>query len=82
MTTTTLPARPTTTLPDTRTTDQDSDDGDLMAHYADKDAITHAVVNGGKVTALCGHKFEPVHDPTGKPICGTCSQLLGALLDA
>jgi hypothetical protein len=78
MTTTTL--QPTRT-PDTRPADLDTDDGDLTAHYADKDAITQAVIEGGKVTALCGYRFEPVHDPTGKPVCQVCSQLLGALLD-
>jgi hypothetical protein len=34
--------------------DVDSDDG--YAHYADKTEITRAAVEGGLVTALCGHR--------------------------
>jgi hypothetical protein len=34
--------------------DTDSDDG--YAHYANKTEITRAAIEGGLITALCGHK--------------------------
>jgi hypothetical protein len=36
--------------------DTDTGEGDGYAHYADKTEITRAAIEGGTVTALCGHK--------------------------
>jgi hypothetical protein len=48
------------TMPSTETrpthADPDTGDGDGYAHYADKTEITRVAVEGGTVTALCGHK--------------------------
>jgi DUF3039 family protein len=57
--------------------DTDSDDG--YAHYADKTEITRAAVMGGLVTALCGHRFQPVRDPSRFPVCPRCKELAGML---
>jgi predicted Zn-ribbon and HTH transcriptional regulator len=37
-------------------------------------------VLGGTVTALCGHRFQPVRDPSRFPVCPRCKEL-AALLD-
>jgi hypothetical protein len=44
----------TDTDPTLSRNDTDSDDG--YAHYANKTEITRAAVEGGLVTALCGHR--------------------------
>jgi hypothetical protein len=48
------------TMPGTETrpveSDTDTGEGDGYAHYADKTEITRAAIEGGTVTALCGHK--------------------------
>lgn len=60
---------------------QDPDVGspDDHAHYARKDDILNAAVDGGLVTALCGVKFMPLRDPENYPICQRCAQLLEQL---
>jgi predicted nucleic acid-binding protein len=50
------------------------------AHYARKGEIARAAVLGGGVTALCGHRFQPVRDPSRFPVCPRCKELI-ALLD-
>jgi hypothetical protein len=71
-------------MPSTETTpvvsDADTGDDDRYAHYARKDEITRAAVLGGLVTALCGHRFQPVRDPSRFPVCQRCKEL-AALLD-
>ena len=60
--------------------DADTGEDDRYAHYARKDEITRAAVLGGLVTALCGHRFQPVRDPSRFPVCQRCKEL-AALLD-
>jgi hypothetical protein len=71
-------------MPSTETTpvvsDADTGEDDRYAHYARKDEITRAAVLGGLVTALCGHRFQPVRDPSRFPVCQRCKEL-AALLD-
>jgi hypothetical protein len=71
-------------MPSTETTpvvsDADTGEDDRYAHYARKDEITRAAVLGGLVTALCGHRFQPVRDPSRFPLCQRCKEL-AALLD-
>lgn len=69
----------TGTRTDVRTDLSRGDTADQMAHYARKDEITRAAIEGGLVTALCGHKFPVTRDPTGLPVCGACKELLGML---
>jgi hypothetical protein len=59
----------------------DTDDGDEYAHYARADEITRAAIEGGRVTALCGFKFEPVRDPSRFPVCPKCKEFLSLLDD-
>jgi Protein of unknown function (DUF3039) len=61
-------------------TDVGEDDG--YAHYARKDEIARAAVLGGLITALCGHKFQQIRDPSRFPVCPKCKELAGMLWDA
>jgi Protein of unknown function (DUF3039) len=62
------------------TSDADTGEGDGYAHYARKDEIVRAAVEGGLVTALCGFRFQPVRDPSRFPVCPRCAEL-ASLLD-
>ena len=53
----------------------DTGDRDDYAHYARRDEITRAAVEGGRITAICGHVFEPVRDPSRFPVCPRCKEL-------
>ena len=52
---------------ETRPVESDTGEDDGYAHYARKDEIAKAAVLGGTVTALCGHRFQPVRDPLPIP---------------
>jgi len=58
------------------TTHTRSDEGDDHAHYARREEIVRASIEGGRVTALCGYKFEPVRDPSRFPVCPRCKELV------
>ena len=62
-----------------RTTDGDTDGAGHVAHYARKEDITRAAIEGGLVTALCGVKFQPVRDPQRFPVCRPCQRLIEQL---
>ena len=64
---------------DTRIANSDTDGPGDVAHYARKDDVTRAAVEGGYVTALCGAKFQPVRDPSRFPVCRPCARLLEQL---
>jgi hypothetical protein len=68
---------------ETRPADADADadigEDDGYAHYARKEEIARAAVLGGLITALCGHKFQPVRDPQRFPVCPRCKELAGML---
>jgi hypothetical protein len=55
---------------------QEGGDSDRFAHYAKRDEIMRANVEGGKITALCGWEFEPVRDPSRYPVCPKCKELV------
>lgn len=55
--------------------DFDDGDHDRFAHYARKADITRAAVTGEQITAICGKKFTPTHDPGRYPVCPTCSEI-------
>jgi len=69
---------------ETRPTDADADIGedDGYAHYARKDEIARAAVLGGLITALCGHRFQPIRDPSRFPVCPKCKELAALLWDS
>lgn len=57
----------------------DTGSPDDLAHYARKDDIVRAAVEGTLVTALCGVKFQPVRDPSRFPTCQRCATLIEQL---
>jgi hypothetical protein len=68
------------TLIDERTeerTDYRLDEGDheRFSHYADKDQIMEAMVNGTPVRALCGKVWVPSRDPSRFPVCPECKEI-------
>jgi Protein of unknown function (DUF3039) len=58
------------------TSDTRTGEGDDYAHFAKREEIVRASIEGGRVTALCGHKFEPVRDPQRFPVCPRCKELV------
>jgi hypothetical protein len=56
--------------------DSRTDEGDDFAHYARREEIVRASIEGGRVTALCGYKFEPIRDPRRFPVCPKCAELV------
>jgi len=55
--------------------ESDTGDGDGYAHYARKEEITRAAIEGGTVVALCGFRFPPIRDPQRFPVCPKCKEL-------
>jgi hypothetical protein len=55
----------------------ETDDGDheRFSHYADRDKITEAMINGTPVVALCGKVWVPSRDPKKYPVCPECKRL-------
>jgi hypothetical protein len=53
----------------------DHGDHERFAHYADRDQITEALVNGTPVVALCGKVWVPSRDPSKYPVCPECKEL-------
>jgi hypothetical protein len=62
--------------------DTDTHEGDGYAHYARKEEITRAAIQGGTITALCGYRFSPVRDPQRFPVCPKCKELAAMLWDS
>jgi hypothetical protein len=58
-------------------TDHRLEDGDheRFSHYADKDKIMEAMVNGTPVRALCGKVWVPSRDPKKFPVCPECKEI-------
>jgi hypothetical protein len=71
------------TMPGTETrpveSDADTGEDDRYAHYARKDEITCAAIEGGTVVALCGRRFAPIRDPQRFPVCPKCKELAAML---
>jgi hypothetical protein len=71
------------TMPGTETrpaeSDADTGEGDGYAHYARKDEITRAAIEGGTIVALCGFRFPPIRDPQRFPVCPKCKELAAML---
>ena len=83
MTTPTAPESGQSTLIEERT-DLRVDEGDheRFSHYADKDKIMEAMVNGTPVRALCGKVWVPSRDPQRFPICPECKEIYESLPEA
>jgi len=57
----------------------DSGDHERFAHYAEKNEIMEAMINGVPIVALCGKIWVPSRDPKKFPICPTCKEIYDAL---
>jgi hypothetical protein len=83
----TTPARPdapvvpqtggTTAVEERTDTDYRYDAGDheKFAHYAPKEKIMQAMIEGTPVRALCGKVWVPSRDPKRFPVCPTCKEI-------
>jgi Protein of unknown function (DUF3039) len=71
------------TMPGTETrpveSDADTSEDDGYAHYARKDEIARAAIEGGTIIALCGFRFAPIRDPQRFPVCPKCKELAAML---
>jgi DUF3039 family protein len=58
-------------------TDYRLDEGDheRFAHYAPKEKLLEAMVEGTPVQALCGKVWVPSRDPKRFPVCPTCKEI-------
>ena len=50
-------------------------DHEKFAHYAPKDQIMQAMVEGTPVRALCGKLWVPSRDPERFPVCPVCKDM-------
>ena len=79
----TTPTTPdSSTLTEERTdTDYRLDEGDheRFSHYAPKDKILAAMVEGTPVRALCGKVWVPSRDPQRFPVCPECKEIYESL---
>lgn len=50
-------------------------DHERFSHYADRDKIMEAMVNGTPVRALCGKVWVPSRDPSRFPVCPECKEI-------
>lgn len=64
-------------------TDYRLDEGDheRFSHYADKEKIMEAMVNGTPVRALCGKVWVPSRDPQRFPVCPQCKEIYESIPD-
>ncbi|WP_181273614.1 DUF3039 domain-containing protein [Brevibacterium oceani] len=53
----------------------DGSDKERFSHYASKDDIVRAAVEGVAIVALCGKKWRPQRDPSRFPVCPTCREV-------
>ncbi len=58
----------------------DTGDHDVFAHYAEKDLITEAMVNGTPLVALCGKIWVPFRNPEKYPVCPICDEIFKNLI--
>ena len=65
----------------TETTPVEPGDHDKFAHYAPKDKITEALINGTPIMALCGKVWIPSRDPKGFSICPECKEIFSEIPD-
>ena len=58
---------------------QQDGDHDKFAHYAEKDEIMEAFVNGIPIVALCGKIWVPTRDGSLFPVCPECDKIYSQL---
>ena len=59
----------------------DEGDHERLSHYAPKDALMQAMVEGTPVRALCGKVWVPSRDPNRFPVCPECKDIYESLND-
>ena len=57
--------------------DLEPGDSERFSHYAKKEDITRAYIEGTPVIALCGKVWVPNRDPSRFPLCSECKRLFG-----
>lgn len=75
----TAPTESRQTLLEERVVQLEEGDHERFAHYADRDKIMEAMVNGTPVRALCGKVWVPSRDPSRFPICPECKEIYDSL---
>jgi hypothetical protein len=53
----------------------DGGDHERFAHYANKNEIMKAHVEGTPIVALCGKMWVPSRDPKKFPVCPDCKRI-------
>lgn len=71
----------TTIAPEETTSisDIDGEERDRMSHYAKKEDILKAQIEGVPCRALCGKLWIPARDPEKYPVCPTCKDIFEQL---
>ncbi|WP_020523572.1 DUF3039 domain-containing protein [Catelliglobosispora koreensis] len=59
----------------------DEGDHERLSHYAPKDKLMQAMVEGTPVRALCGKVWVPTRDPNRFPVCPECKEIYESLSD-
>ncbi|MFC7763391.1 DUF3039 domain-containing protein [Catellatospora bangladeshensis] len=80
---TTPVTNPSTILDERVETEYRLDEGDheRMSHYAPKDKLLEAMIEGTPVRALCGKVWVPSRDPNRFPVCPECKEIYENLTD-
>ena len=73
----TAPAESVAIVEETQATEPGNHD--VMSHYAKKDDIMRALVDGVAIRALCGKYWVPNKDPERYPVCPTCQEILNSM---
>lgn len=60
----------------------DGSDKDRFSHYAKKDDIVRAAVEGVSIVALCGKKWRPQRNPDKYPVCPMCKDVYEQLKES
>lgn len=67
------------TVLDDRPVLDDEGDHERYAHYAPKDKVTKALIEGTPVVALCGKVWVPTKNPDNYPVCPECKEIWESL---
>lgn len=51
----------------------------VQAHYARRDGMVSATIDGDAIRGLCGTWFVPTTDPHDRPICAVCAKAFSGL---
>ncbi|HET8681834.1 MAG TPA: DUF3039 domain-containing protein [Micromonosporaceae bacterium] len=57
----------------------DEGDHERFSHYAEKNKIMEAMIEGTPIRALCGKVWVPSRDPKRFPVCPQCKEIYESL---